>query len=203
MTKMAQLLEMAEKGPFRAVDATAQGITRSTLQRAVERGAIERIGYGLYRLVDGEVTEMASVAEVVKKAPHVVICLLTALLYHDLTTELPHAVWIMVEGPRRAPKIEFVKTQVVRASGVAFSHGVEEIVIEGAKMKITDPAKTVADCFRYRSHVGMDVAYTALRDFVRRVHERRGGKYNLQSLTEAAKADRVYSLMRPSLEVLV
>lgn len=107
------------------------------------------------------------------------------------------------DGPRRAPKIDFVKTEVVRASGRAFSYGVDEFVIEGAKMKITDPAKTVADCLRYRNHIGMEVAYTALRDFVRRVHERKGRKYNLRSLTEAAKVDRVYNLMRPSLEVLV
>ena len=70
-------------------------------------------------------------------------------------------------------------------------------------MKITDPAKTVADCFRYRSHVGMEVAYTALRDYVRRVHERRGGQYTIPKLVEAAKADRIYNFMRPSLEAIV
>jgi predicted transcriptional regulator of viral defense system len=203
MSKMLQLLEIAEKGPFRASDATDRGIPRSYLQRALEAGSIERVGYGLYRASNADVTEGATVAEVVTRAQNVVVCLLTALQFHELTSEVPHAVWIMVEGTRRAPKIDFVKTEVVRASGRAFSHGVEEIVIEGARMKITDPAKTVADCFRYRSHVGMEVAYTALRDFIRRVHERRGGKYTLPRLVEAAKVDHVYRLMRPSIEVLV
>lgn len=200
---MSDLLRMAEKGPFRARDATARGIPRSYIQRALVRGSVERLRHGLYRLVDADHTEMTSVAEVVKVAPKVNVCLLTALQFHELTSEVPHAVWIMIEGPRAAPKIDFVKTEIVRASGPAFSHGVETHVIEGVSMKITNPAKTVADCFRYRSHVGMEVAYTALRDFVRRVHERRGGAYTLQSLVDAAKVDRVYNLMRPSLEVLV
>lgn len=200
---MNQLLEIARKGPFRAADVTSQGITRSYLQRALTAGTIERISHGLYRLTDAELTEMASVAEVVKKAPRVVVCLLTALQFHELTSEAPHSVWILVEGPRQAPKIDFVKTQIVRASGRAFTHGVEEHLIEGVKVKITDPAKTVADCFRYRSHVGMEVAYTALRDFLRKVHERRGGAYSISALVEAAKVDRIYNVMRPSLEVLV
>lgn len=203
MKKMEQLLELAQKGPFRTADVTARQITRSYIQRALHEGKIERVGYGLYRLASDDVSEMATVAEVVKRAPQVVVCLLTALQYHELTSELPHAVWIMVEGSRRAPKIDFVKTEVVRASGQAFTHGVERILIEGAPMQITDPAKTVADCFRYRNHVGMEIAYTALRDYVRRVHERRGGKYTIPGLVDAAKADRVYNVMRPSLEALV
>jgi predicted transcriptional regulator of viral defense system len=200
---MDQLLEIAKKGPFRTVDVTARGITRSYVQRALLEGKIERVGYGLYRLADDDVTEMATVAEVVKRAPHVVICLLTALQYHELTSELPHAVWIMVEGPRRAPKIDFVKTEVVRASGQAFTFGVDEVVIEGATMKITDPAKTVADCFRYRNHIGMETAYTALRDYLRAVHARRSREYTIPGLIDAAKADRIYSVMRPSLEAMV
>lgn len=203
MSKMTQLLQIAQKGPFRTVDATARGIPRSYIQRALREGTIERVRHGLYRLVGGDFTEMATVAEVVKVAPKVHVCLLTALQFHDLTSEVPHAVWIMVEGPRPAPKIDFVKTEVVRASGPAFTHGVEEHVIEGVPMKVTSPAKTVADCFRYRSHVGMEVAYTALRDFVRRVHERRGGNYSFENLVAAAKADRIYNVMRPSIEVLV
>lgn len=200
---MLELLAVAKQGPFRTSDVTARGITRSYVQRALENGIIERVGYGLYRLAEDDLTEMSTVAEVVKRAPNVVICLLTALQYHQLTSELPHAVWIMVEGPRRAPKIDFVKTQVVRASGRAFTHGVDEVITEGTTMKITDPAKTVADCFRYRSHVGMEVAYTALRDYVRRVHERQGGQYTIPQLVEAAKADRIYNFMRPSLEAIV
>ena len=203
MTKWEILQEMGQKGPFRASDVTARGITRSYLQRWRQQGLIERVGYGLYRLADGDLTEMATVAEVVRKAPHVHICLITALAYHELTTEIPHAVWIMVEGTRRAPRIDFVGTEVVRASGDGFSWGIEEVQIEGVLMKITDPAKTVADCFRYRSHVGLDVAYAALRDFLDGVRRRRGSAYSIPHLVEAAKVDRVYNVMRPSLEVLV
>jgi len=132
-----------------------------------------------------------------------VVCLLTALAYHELTSEVPHAVWIMVEGPRRAPRVDFVKTEVVRASGQAFTFGVEQIVLEGVPVKITDPAKTVADCFRYRRHVGMEVAYTALRDYLEAARRRRSPAYSVARLTAAARVDRFYSVIRPSLEALL
>lgn len=196
-------MRLAEHGPFRAADATAVGIHRTYLQRWTQKGILERVGYGLYRLVAAEPTELASLAEVARRAPRAVICLLSALELHHLTTESPGAVWLMVEGNNRAPRIDFVNIEVVRASGAAFQHGQEEREIEGVATRITSPSKTVADCFRFRSQVGLEVALEALRDFVRQSHERRGPEYTLSHLSEAMRACRVSSVMRPYVEALV
>jgi predicted transcriptional regulator of viral defense system len=98
--------------------------------------------------------------------PHATICLLSALQVHELTTEAPHAVWVMTDRHARMPKL-ISPLQVVRASGNAREHGIQAKVIEGVRVQLTRPAKTVADCFRYRQHVGRDVAIAALRDYLR------------------------------------
>lgn len=132
-----------------------------------DRGILERVDRGIYRLVDGPVTEHHSLAEVAVRVPHATVCLLSALQLHELTTEVPHAVWVMIDRHARMPKLPYPKLEVVRASGRALQHGIETRVIEGVEVRITSPAKTVADCFRYRQHVGLDVAMAALRDYLR------------------------------------
>jgi predicted transcriptional regulator of viral defense system len=156
---------------------------------------LEQVDRGLYRLVDGPATEHHSLAEVATRVPHAIICLLAALQVHELTTEVPHAVWVMIDRNARMPKISYPKLEVVRASGRAREHGVETRAIEGVQVKLTTPPKTVADCFRYRQHVGLDVAMQALRDYLRKRH-------GINELVEAARADRVYTVMRPYMEVL-
>lgn len=196
-------MRLAQDGPFRASDATALGIPRTYLRRWLQGGIIERLGYGLYRFVEAEPSELATLAAVARRAPRVNICLLSALQFHGLTSEVPFAVWIMVEDRQRAPRFDFVETQVVRASRDAFHGGVDEWEIDGTSVRITTPAKTVADCFRYRRYVGMEVAYTALRDYLREEHRHRNEDYTLESLIEAARIDRVYNGMRPALEALL
>ncbi|MBW2701453.1 MAG: type IV toxin-antitoxin system AbiEi family antitoxin domain-containing protein [Deltaproteobacteria bacterium] len=196
-SKIDELLLLARKGPVRARDLSAAGIPRVYLRRLCERGLLVRVDRGLYRLVDAPVTELHSLAEVAKRVPHATICLLSALQVHGLTTEAPHAVWVMIDRHARMPKVSYPKLQVVRASGKARDHGVEIRIVEGVTVRLTRPAKTVADCFRYRKHVGLDVALAALRDYLR---TRRGG---VDALIEAARADRVYTLMRPYLEAMV
>jgi predicted transcriptional regulator of viral defense system len=115
---------------------------------------------------------------------------------HGLTTEAPHAVWIMIDRSARTPKIAYPAVKVVKASGTAREHGLASRTVEGVRVRVTTPAKTVADCFRYRQHVGLDVALAALRDYLRK---HRGG---MDALIEAARADRVYALMRPYIEAL-
>ncbi len=202
MSGMKTLLQVAAKGPFRTADATVAGIPRSYLQRWTERGILERVGRGLYRLVSVEPTELASIAEVARRAPRTNICLLTALSIHDLSSESPSAVWLMIEGHSRAPRIDFVRTEIVRASGLAFHHGIEKRIIEGVPVRVTSPAKSVADCFRYRRHVGLEVALTALRDYMQATHERRAPEYTVGHLLEAMRAARVSTVMRPYVEVL-
>ena len=190
------LIALARRGPIRARDLDAQRIPRVYLQRLADRGVLEQIDRGLYRLADAPVSAQHTLAMVTKRVPRAVICLLSALQVHGLTTEAPHAVWIQIDRHARLPSLASTRLEVVRASGAAREHGVEVRVIDGVKVRISSPAKTVADCFRYRRHVGLDVALAALRDYLR---TRRAG---VDKLVAAARADRVYAVMRPYLEAL-
>lgn len=194
--KTTTLLRLARKGPVRARDLDDAGIPRAYLKRLCARGLLEQVGRGLYRLADAPVTELSTLAEVSKRVPHAAICLLSALQVHGMTTEAPHAVWVLIERHARTPKVTSPTLEVVRASGGALTHGVEARVIEGVKVRLTTPAKTVADCFRFRRHVGLEVALAALKDFLQR---RKG---SIDALVEAARADRIYTFMRPYLEAL-
>jgi predicted transcriptional regulator of viral defense system len=158
---------------------------------------LERVDRGLYRLAEAPATELSSLAEAAKRVPHAVVCLLSALQVHGLTTESPHAVWVLIDRRARMPKLSYPKLEVVRASGPAREHGVETRVIDGVQVQITTPAKTVADCFRFRRHVGLEVALAALKDYLK---TRKG---SIDALVEAARADRIYAFMRPYLEALV
>lgn len=195
-TKTDLLLRLAKKGPLRPRDLEEQRIPRAYLKRLLDRGLLEQFDRGLYRLPNAVVTELHSLAEVAKRMPHAVVCLLTALQVHQLTTEVPPAVWMLIDRHARSPRISSPKVEVVRASGRALTHGTETRTIEGVSVTLTTPAKTVTDCFRYRSRVGLDVAIAGLRDYLRK---HLGG---VEALVEAAKADRVYPLIRPYLEAL-
>ncbi len=194
--KTDALVRLARKGVVRARDLDRARIPRAYLTRLCDSGVFERIDRGLYRLADAPVTELTSLAEVSKRLPKAVICLLSALQVHGLTTEAPHAVWVLIDNRARTPSLSRPKLEVVRASGAAREHGVQTRTIDGVKVQLTTPAKTVADCFRFRRHVGLDVALAALKDYLR---TRRG---SMDALIEAARADRIYAFMRPYLEAL-
>jgi len=194
--KTAMLLRLARKGPVRARDLDGAGIPRAYLKRLCERGLLVQVDRGLYRLANAPVTELGSLAEVSKRVPHAIICLLSALQVHGMTTEAPHAVWVMLDRQARLPKVTSPTLEIVRASGAAREHGVETRVLDGVKVQLTTPAKTVADCFRFRRHVGLEVALAALKDYLRK---RKG---SIDALVEAARADRIYTFMRPYLEAL-
>ena len=196
-TKYDALLRMARKGPIRARDLDAERIPRVYLRRLADRGDLVRTDRGIYRLAGAEASEHASLADVAIRVPHATVCLYSALQFHGLTTQVSHAVWIMIDRTRRAPRIENPPVEVVRASGNARRHGIQVQRIDGVDVEITTPAKTVADCFRYEKYVGLDVALEALRDYVR---TRRGG---IDLLMEAARVDRVFSKMRPYIEATV
>ncbi len=170
---------------------------------------LEQVDRGLYRLPDAPVAELHSVAEVAKRVPHATVALLSALQLHQLTTEAPHAVWLLIDRHARMPRLGTPKLEVMRASGAARDHGVEVRTIEGVPVRVTTPAKTVADCFRYRRHVGLEVALAALREYLRpsvpgRTARRGAGRgpTRIDALVEAARADRVYTVLRPYLEAL-
>jgi predicted transcriptional regulator of viral defense system len=195
--KTDMLLHIASKGSVRARDLDMRRIPRTYLRRLLEQGQLEQVDRGLYRLANAPVTELSSVADVAKRVPHAIVCLLSALQIHALTTEAPHAVWIMIDRHARTPKLAHPKLEIVWASGQARTHGTEQRTIEGTRVQLTTPAKTVVDCFRYRKHVGLEVALAALRDYLRK--HRRG----IDAIMAASRADRVDALMRPYLEALV
>lgn len=195
-TKIAALLRLAQQGPVRARDLDDAGIPRAYFKRLCDRGLLEQIDRGLYRLADASLTELSMLAEVSKRVPHAVICLLSALQVHGMTSEAPHAVWVLIGRHARMPTVTSPTLEVVRASGDALVHGVETKVIDGVKVHLTTPAKTVADCFRFRRDVGLEVALAALKDYLRK---RKG---TIDALVEAARADRIYAFMRPYLEAL-
>ncbi len=195
--KIDELILLAQKGPVRARDLEGVGIPRAYLKRLCDRRILERIDRGLYRLADAEATELTSLAEVAKRVPHAIVCLLSALEVHGLSTEAPHAVWLLIDRHARMPKLGYPKIEVVRACGPAREHGIETRVIDSVSVRLTTPAKTVADCFRFRRHVGLEVALAALKDYLRK----RIGTIDM--LVDAARADRIYAFMRPYLEALV
>lgn len=200
-TKMAELLGIARRGTLRARDLDEAAIPRAYLQRLCDRGELVRVARGVYRLPDAPITELHTVVEVAKRVPRAVMCLLTALEMHELTTEVPHAIWIQIDRKDRAPSFREPTLEIVRASGEARAHGVETRIVEGVQVRLTTAAKTVADCFRYRRRVGLEVALEALRDYLRKTPGRkRAGTIDV--LIEAAKADRVYNVIRPYIEAL-
>jgi predicted transcriptional regulator of viral defense system len=204
-TGAAAVLRLAERGPFRARDLEGLGVPRAYLRRLVDRGLLERAGRGLYAAVDAPATELHSLVEVMARVPNATICLLSALQVHELTTEVPHAVWILIRTHAHAPRLASPTLKVIRAGGAALTHGAETRIVEGQSIRLTSPAKTVADCFRYRRHVGLEVALAALRAYLNPSRKRQGHdakRFSVDALTEAARADRVSSVIRPYLEAL-
>ncbi len=152
---------------MRSADLRLRGIPREYLSRFHREGVLERASRGVYYLPDTKLTEHHSLAEAIKIAPRGVVCLLSALRFHDLTIQSPFEVWLALDRKAHRPAGDGVPLRVVRFSGQALTAGVEEHLVEGVKVRIYSPAKTVADCFKYRNKIGLDAALEALRDYCR------------------------------------
>jgi predicted transcriptional regulator of viral defense system len=196
-SKSKQLLDMVRKaGMLRPRDLVSRNIPRTYLQRLHDRGLLVKETRGLYKLPDAEVTENHSLAEACKRVPRGVVCLLSALQFHKLTTQAPSEVWLALDRKARAPKNGGQPLRIMRMSGRALTEGVEGHRIEGVAVKVYKTAKTVADCFKYRNKIGLDVALEALRDYRLKY---RGG---MDELWRFAKICRVDKIMQPYLEAL-
>lgn len=196
-TTAERLINLARsQGLIRPCDLAPLGIPRVSLTRAVRRGQLERVGRGLYGLPGREVSAHGSLAEVARRVPKGVVCLLSALRFHGLTTQAPFEVWLAIENKSLAPKLDFPPLRIVRFSGAALTEGVEELVVDGVTIRITSVAKTVADCFKYRNKIGLDVALEALREAW---HEKR---MTSDDLWRYAKICRVANVIRPYLDSL-
>jgi predicted transcriptional regulator of viral defense system len=175
------------RGVVRPRDLEAAGISRMWLTRLTRGGHVVRVGRGLYEVKD---------AEVAKLAPNGVICLLSALNFHELTTQIPFEVWLAIDRKAHPPRGLRFEVRLMRFSGAALTEGVDEHVVDGVPVRITSPARTVVDCFRYRNKVGLDVALEALRDCYRlRVA-------TVDDLWRCAGRLRAANVMRPYLESL-
>ena len=187
---------VSRRGTIRSKDLEPLGIPRTYLQRLTTEGVLERVARGVYRLAGGPATRHATLVEVAKRVPDGIACLLTALQFHDVGTQLPSRVWIAVERKSWRPRISDLPIQIVRFSGRAYSAGVERHRIEGVPVRVYCVAKTVADCFKYRNKVGLDVALEALRDSLSQ------RKCSYDDLWRYAKICRVSNVMRPYLEAV-
>lgn len=193
-----KLLDLVRaQGLVRPKDLAPVGIPRVALTRAVRRGQLERVGRGLYGLGTRPVSAHGTLAEVARRVPRGVICLLSALRFHDLTTQAPFEVWLAIDNKAGAPKLDYPPLRLVRFSGAALTEGVEEHVIDGVAIRVTGVAKTVADCFKYRNKIGLDVAMEALREAWT------AKRMTSDEIWHYAKVDRVANVMRPYLESLV
>lgn len=163
-TQVQRVLELVrQRGIVRGTELDRLGVHRMYLKRLVDRGLLVQRSRGIYEAAEPRLSEHDSVIEVAVRVPRATLCLLTALRLHQLTTQNPFEVWIMIDRKARKPSMTYPPIRVVRASGFALSRGVKAMRIDGVEINVTTVAKTVADCFKYRSTVGVDVAIEALR----------------------------------------
>lgn len=198
-SKTEQALALVrDNGVLRPRDLDPHGIPRQVLRNLCDRGDVRRIGRGLYVIADSpDITQHHSLAQASKRVPRGVICLLSALSFHELTTQSPSQVWMAIGEKTWQPELTTSLIRTVRFSGAALDYGIEKHLIDGVEVRVYAPAKTVADCFKYRNKIGLDVALEALRDCWR---ER---KATIDELIAAADVCRVAKVMRPYLESLV
>jgi len=194
IAKIAKLAKAA--GVLRPRDLDAHGIARQYLRLAEQRGLVVRSGRGLYTPADAAITEFHTFAEAAKRTPRGVICLLSALRFHDIGTQNPFEVWMAIGEKDRRPRSDKPRMRIVRFSKQALDFGRKTHSVEGIPTQVYSVAKTVADCFKYRNKIGLDVALEALRESIR------SRKATNADLWQAAKVCRVANVMRPYLEAL-
>lgn len=197
ITLPTEMRTLANQRVFRARDLAPFGIPRYRLKELVEGGALRKTGRGLYMSKNTDVTEHHSLVLLAARCPKAVVCLLTALRFHDLTTENPEVVYVLLPKGAKRPRITNPELDVTWASGKGYSEGIGEHVFGGVTVRITSAAKTVADCFKYRHKVGIPVAAEALRDAWQKK------KATSAELWHAAAVCRMTNVMRPYFDMLV
>ena len=184
-------------GTLRTGEALDHGIHPRTLYAMRDAGLLERLDRGLYRLTELPPLSDPDVVIVAKKIPTCVICLISALHFHDITTQIPHEVSIAVNRGKEPPRLKYPPIRLHWFSGEAFTAGVETHYIDNTPIQVYNPEKTVADCFKYRNKIGMDTVLEALTLY------RDQHKPKPRKLIEYAKVCRVEKVIRPYLEALL
>ena len=187
---------VGKHGIVRPRDIEAIGLPREYLIRLYRQGRLHRSGRGIYTVPDANVTERHSYAEVAKRIPAAVVCLLSALAFHEITTQSPPSVWIALRKGARKPVFPSPSLRIVRLSGPSLTEGIENHQVEGVPVRVYSAAKTVADCFKFSNKIGLDVAIEALKDCL---HQK---KANVNEIYRSAKVCRVNNVIRPYMEVL-
>ena len=197
ITKAERLIQLSKSHPvLRAGQLREAGISSATIAAAVEAGTLERVSRGIYRHVDSEWDEHESLSEIAARIPQAVIVLLSALNFHGIGTHQAHAVYVLLRQNAVKPRIDYPPIEVIRSSiPEAFTEGVSVHCLNGVEVRITDPARTVADCFKHRSKLGLELCLEALKE----VH--RSGATPAEFL-HFARMNRVENIMRPYLEAL-
>lgn len=197
MTEAERTLDLVKRlGLVRPKDLNQHGIPVIYLRRLLHRGELVQLARGVYAVAGHEPTLHHSLAMVSKRIPRGVVCLLSALAYHEIGTQLPSVVWLAIDQRSRPLVTTDLPAKIVRFGAQSLVEGVEEHSVEGVTMRITNPAKTVADCFKFRNKVGLDIAMEALRDAWRK------HKVTMAELDRFAATNRVTHVMRPYLEML-
>jgi predicted transcriptional regulator of viral defense system len=197
MDNYQHIVKLARRQGFiRSNDLASLGIPRVTLTRLVRQGRLTRVARGLYAIPDRPVSAQGALAEIARKHPQVIVCLLSALRLHELTTQSPFEVWLAIPNKARAPRIDYPPLRIIRFSGAALTVGIEEHKIDGVLIRVTNVSRTVADCFKFRNKIGLDVALEALQEAWR------AKRTTMDELWRYAKICRVTNVMRPYLESL-
>jgi predicted transcriptional regulator of viral defense system len=198
LTQTARILELARRQRLlSAADLRAHGCSPQLLLTLHRTGQLQRVTRGLYNLPGSEITEHQSLVEVCRRVPKAVVCLLSALQFHEIGTQLPHEVWIALPEATQTPAIAYPRLRIARLRGEAYSEGVETIVEHGSTIRVYSLAKTITDCFKFRHKVGLDVALEALKEAWRQ------RRLNIDDVTRYAKINRVAQVMQPYLETVV
>ena len=198
INRKREVLNIAKKyGVIKASDVESAGISRNYLYILSKEGLLNKLGRGVYISVDTPITEHINLVEISKRIPRAVVCLISSLDFHQITTQIPHKIWIALPKGAWSPKIEYPPLEITYLSKEAYLFGIEEYKINGSTIKVYNPSKTVADCFKFRNKIGLDVAIEALKDAWR------NNKININELMEAGKINRVANVMRPYIEATI
>ncbi len=184
-------------GILRASTAIELGVPKHVLYEMVKSGELVREGQGIYRLSETEPLGNPDLVQISLRVPRAVICLISALYFHELTTQIPNAVYFALPRDVKTPKVHYPPIRVFHFSEESYKAGISEYEVDGVNVKVYDREKTVADCFKFRERVGMDVALEALKDYIRQP------KMNVSLLLKYARVNRVGKVMRPYLEALL
>lgn len=197
-TKRQQVIDfMSQQSLVRPKDLVSAGLPKDYLYQLATEGVVEKIGRGLYRLPDSDSSEWSSWVEAQRRVPKGVFCLMSALVFHRFTSQNPYELWIAIPNKAWRPAIDYPPVRYITMSGAALDEGIERHNVEGIELQVYNAAKTVADCFKFRRHVGLDVAIESLKEGWREK------KFSMDELMHYAEVCRVAKVIQPYAESIV